>query len=100
MPDQRALNEEALARRRAAYQATQAATPPPAPVVPPQSPAKFVPTPAEMKEYMRLLRTGKTEAEAGRAIVAQRDLMEQFGLKAPTVEETKFPKGMRGGQPK
>lgn len=92
LPDQRALNEEALARRRAEYQARVAAEPPPAPT-------KFVPTPLEMKEYMRLIKAGKTHAEAGQAIVTQRELATRYGLTTPTVDDTKFPKGMRGKTP-
>lgn len=92
LPDQRALNEEALARRRAEYQARVAAEPP-------SAPTKFVPTPLEMKEYLRLIKAGKTHAEAGQAIVAQRELATRYGLTTPTVDDTKFPKGMRGKTP-
>lgn len=93
LPDQKALNEAALAARRAAYQARAAKETAPA------APTKFVPTPAEMQEYMRLIRAGKSHAEAGRAIVAMREMQTQYGLTTPTVDETRFPKGMRGKPP-
>lgn len=82
---QQLLNEEALARRRAEYQAKQA-----------QAPAKPQMTAAEVKEYGRMRAVGKTDAQAREAILASRAMNEKFGLKVPTDKETQFPKGMRG----
>ena len=70
MPDQRALNEAALAARRAAVAPTET-TPP--------GPAKPSLLAAETTEYMRLIRAGKTHAEAMQAIQAQRDLIRSMG---------------------
>lgn len=92
LPDQRALNDAALAARRASYQA-RSAQPPPAPVVP----AKPMLLASEAKAYIKLLESGKTAKEAMEAIVAQRAFQAQFGLTTPTAAETKFPKGQRGG---
>lgn len=91
LPDQKALNEEALARRRAEYQAKQA----PAPA----EPAKAKLTAPESKEYMRLRQSGKTHPEAMDLIEAQRAFQQRFGLEGPTTADTKFPKGMRGKTP-
>lgn len=88
MPDQKALNEAALAARRAAYQAKPAPAPP--------KPSLLA---AEAKEYMRLLKSGKSSKDAMDAILTQRELIQRMGLTTPTVAETKFPKGMRGGAP-
>lgn len=82
LPDQRALNEEALARRRSEYQARAAVESPP--------------TLAESNEYVRLVRSGKTPQEATAMIQAQREFQARLGIKTPSVDETKFPKGMRG----
>lgn len=51
----------------------------------------------EVKEYFRLRAAGKTDAEAQDAIQAARAMNAQFGMTPPTVAQTKFPKGMRGG---
>lgn len=93
LPDQKALNEAALARRRAEYQATSAArTPAPA--------AKPTLLASEAKEYLRLIQSGKSAKDAMASIEMQRALNAQLGLGTPSPAETKFPKGMRGGLPK
>lgn len=93
LPDQRALNEEALARRRAEYQARQSAPP-----APPLTKAKLVGQ--EQKEYTRLVTTqGQTHQQAMDLIQAQREFQSRFGLAPPTAEDARFPKGMRGKPP-
>lgn len=68
MSPQQRLNEEALARRRAAYQASQGA---PAPTVAQVRPKL---TAAEAKTYIQLRQAGKTDAEAYEALAALRQL--------------------------
>ncbi len=95
LPDQKALNEAALAARREAYQAKLQTAP-----TTPAAPAKPTLMASEAKEYLRLLKAGKSSKEALESIVAQRALIQSMGLRTPTLAETKFPKGMRGGAPK
>jgi len=78
-PDQKALNEQAIARRRAEYQQRQQAG-----------------GNAEAEVYARLRSQGKTDAEATAAVEQAKQLQAQLGVKTPTEAETKFPKGMRG----
>lgn len=91
---QQILNEEALARRRAEYQARQAQTPA---VLTEEFSA------AEAQAYRRLREAGMPEATAKQAILnarrAAQQMNQQFGLKTPTEAETKFPKGQRGKAP-
>lgn len=89
---QQVLNEEALARRRAEYQARAAAEAEAAA----SAPAKAKMTAVESKEYMRLRALGKTDEQAKEAILASRAMNAQFGLSVPTDAQTQFPKGMRG----
>jgi hypothetical protein len=67
------------------------------------SAASVVPKPRltsqEASAYMKLRAAGKTDAEAKAAVEASRAFQEQFGLKVPTAEETRFPKGLRGKLP-
>lgn len=86
---QQILNEEALARRRAEYQARQTA--------PVEKPALSA---VETKEYLRLRVAGKTDEQARAVIAASRGLNSSLNLKTPTPAETKFPKGNRGAIPK
>lgn len=87
MPDQKALNEAALAARRSAVQ-----TPAPA--------AKPTLNVAETKEFLRLVNSGKSVKDAMDLIRMQRQLIQELGTPTPTPAETRFPKGMRGGLPK
>jgi hypothetical protein len=90
---QQLLNEEALARRRAALQ-TQ-------PTQVPEVLADL--SPAEIQVYQRLRTKGVPEAVAKMEILGARRAAQQmnqtFGLKTPTEADTKFPKGMRGKVP-
>ena len=92
LPDQKALNEAALARRRAEYQAlVQAdAAAASAPAGPPAARLKL--TAPESKEYLRLRQAGMTDPQAIQALQAARDFQARFGTPTPTVAETKFPK--------
>ena len=72
LPDQKALNEAAIAQRRAAYQARQAA-----------EGASL--TPAETPEYTRLIRAGKSHQDALALIKVQRSIAKSMGL--PTADE-------------
>jgi hypothetical protein len=91
---QQLLNEEAIARRRAEYQAKQAAPQPEAPKAEPAP--KPTMNAQEVKLYLELRVAGKTEAQARQAIEAMRAMNAQYGLKTPTRAETRFPKGQRG----
>lgn len=88
LPDQKALNEQAIAQRRAAYQAKQAA----------QAPDPTWTKP-EADLYLKLRVAGKTDQQARAAVEASKALNQQLGLKTPTEAETKFPKGFRGKTP-
>jgi hypothetical protein len=87
------LNEEALARRRAAYQASQA-SPETAAVLAEDMSA------AELQAYHQMRNKGIPDAVAKNEIVRSRRaallMNQQFGLKTPTEAQKKFPKGMRG----
>jgi hypothetical protein len=86
------LNDEAIARRRAAYQAKQAK-----PDAPSAAEPKAIEIPPEVeKEYLRLRAMGKTDQQAKEAILVSLQMNAKLGLKIPTEAETKFPKGMRG----
>jgi hypothetical protein len=87
------LNDEAIARRRAAYQAKQAQTKP----EPAAAEPKAIEIPPEVEqEYLRLRAMGKTDQQAKEAILVSLQMNAKLGLKIPTEAETKFPKGMRG----
>jgi hypothetical protein len=103
---QKALNELAVAARRAkvklsdqdyvmAVEAVKhGATPEEAVAAVKQtSPPKLKVSADESKLYVQLRRMGKTDAEVWEAIQQARILRDHFGLKTPTVAETKFPKG-------
>ncbi len=66
LPDQKALNEAALAARRSVATA-------------PLSAAKPSLLASETTEYLRLLKAGKTHAEAMKAVQLQRDLISTLG---------------------
>jgi hypothetical protein len=97
LPDQKALNEAALAARRAAYQASQQGGPvgvPAAEVV--KASGKMRLTAPEFKEFQRLIKNGMSLPEAEDAVKTARDLADKLGAPPPPVSATKFPKGMRG----
>lgn len=119
LPDQRMLNEQALASRRAAYQASQqpagapaAAEPLPGPgatpgapgqpaapaaaTAPATVPAKMKLTGPETVVFRNLMGRGMKAAEALENIRMQRDLVGRLGTPAPTGNVVKFNKGMRG----
>lgn len=90
---QQVLNEEAIARRRAEYAATQAPAPSAATAPLQQAGLRL----DQVQEYRRLIQMGKSTREALEILQQQVAFAEQFGLKTPTDAETKFPKGQRGG---
>lgn len=96
-PDQKALNEQALAARRAAYQASQqqaqSAAPDEAVVA---ALPKLKLTADEMKFFMDQMKRGAKPIDALQSIAQQRALIEQLGLASPAVADVRFPKGMRG----
>ena len=97
LPDQKALNEAAIAARRAAYQASQQAGPAaPAADAIVKASGKMQLTAPEFKEFQRLLKTGMSLPEAEQAVKTARDLADKLGAPPPSVSATKFPKGMRG----
>jgi hypothetical protein len=89
---QQLLNEEAIARRRAEYQARQAEAPKAEP--PPVEKPKM--TADEVTAYRDLRAKGKTDEQAREVIAAARAINAKYGLKPPTAAEKRFPKGMRG----
>lgn len=88
------LNEEALARRRAEYQARLQADLAKGPKM---SAEEFR---LAEEAYTQLRMKGKSHEEALRAVEAMRAMNAVMGLKTPTAAETTFPKGMRGAIPK
>lgn len=122
LPDQKLLNELAIQARRAGVKLTpqmekvaieavgKGATPQqavrsfasaaPAEVAPAApsatAPVKFRLSSDESKVFARLIREGKSDAEARSAIETARAFQERFGTPTPTPAETRFPKGMRG----
>lgn len=75
LPDQKALNETALAARRLAYQASQQTTP--APIVKASGKMHF--TAAEMKEFARLRTRGLSLADAQAAVTTAKGLAAKLG---------------------
>lgn len=93
LPDQKALNEAALAARREAYVASQQGVPA-GPVVAASGQMKL--TAPEFKEFQRLLQQkGMTPSAALEEVKTMRALAERFGLSAPTAADARFPKGAR-----
>jgi hypothetical protein len=93
LPDQVALNAEAIARRRAAYVASQQGAPAVQPIVKASGQMKL--TAPEFKEFQRLTQQGMPPAAAAQEVKVMRDLAQQFGLATPTAADTRFPKGTR-----
>jgi len=77
LPDQRALNDAALAARRAAYQAGQQTLPPAGPVV--KASGKMQLTAPEMKEFTRLITKKVPLADALEQVTAMRELAARLG---------------------
>lgn len=92
---QKQLNEEALARRRAEYQARVAQQP----QAPAAEPGNVKLSAAETKAYIDLLKRGVPSRKAMQSILQQRELVQRLGTPAPTYQDTTFPKGMRGKVP-
>jgi hypothetical protein len=92
LPDQRALNEAALAARRAAYQARVSAAAEADAAAQTPAPARIKLTAPESKEYLRLRQSGMTDPQTMEALQAARDFQQRFGTPTPTVAETKFSK--------
>jgi hypothetical protein len=76
LPDQKALNEAALAARRAAYQASQVAAPA-GPIVAASGKMKL--TADEFKEFIRLTNKGMTFPDAEIAVKTMRALATKLG---------------------
>jgi hypothetical protein len=92
LPDQRALNEAALAARRAAYQARVSAAGEADAVAQTPAPARIKLTAPESREYLRLRQAGMTDPQTMEALQAARAFQQRFGTPTPTVAETTFPK--------
>jgi hypothetical protein len=86
LPDQKALNETALAARRAAYQASQAA-PAAGPVVPASGQMQL--TAPEFQEFRRLIQRGMSLPDAERAVKLARDLASQLGTEPSPISATR-----------
>jgi len=81
LPDQRALNDAALAERRAAYQASQKGAPDPLPPAGPvvKESGKMQLTAPEMKEFSRLLKRGLSLEDSLTAVKSARSLAAKLG---------------------
>lgn len=88
LPDQKALNEAALAARRAAYQASQ--SPAAETVVPASGKLHF--TAPEWAAFRELRARGASLEDAASGARAAGAFARQFGLSQPTLEQTRFPK--------
>jgi hypothetical protein len=91
LPDQKALNELALAARRAAYQASL--TPTADTVVPASGKLHF--TAPEWAAFRELRTRGLSLEDAATGAKAAGQFARQYGLTTPTLEQTQFPKGTR-----
>lgn len=98
LPDQKALNEAALAIRRQAYQARTASTAAPeaAAAQLAETAAKVKLNGAEYQAFMSLLKRGMSAPDAMKNVLMQRELVATLGTSTPTAAQTRFPKGMRG----
>lgn len=84
LPDQKAVNDAALAARRAAYQASRPAAPAAAePIV--AASGKMRLTGPEMVEFNRLRKTGLSQSQAYEKLKEIRDIAARFG--SPTPEQ-------------
>lgn len=123
LPNQKLLNELAIEARRAKIRLTPdtekaaidavtkgaspkeaVATVAPAQASSPVASAGAAPvkgqlSAAEAKEVDRLIRSGKTDAQARTLIELQRELTARLGTPTPTAAQTRFSKGMRGKAP-
>lgn len=88
LPDQKALNEAALAARRAAYQASQQ----PAADTVVKASGKLHFTAPEWAAFRELRARGVGLEDAATGARAAGQLARQFGLTTPTLEQTRFPK--------
>lgn len=84
LPDQRALNEAAIAERRATTQAKVT------------KPANVKLNAAETSAYLNLMLKGQSSSDAMASVLQQRELVAALGTPTPTAAQTRFPKGMRG----
>lgn len=91
LPDQKALNEAALAARRAAYQASLE----PAAETVVKASGKMHFTAPEWAAFRELRARGVGLEDAANGARAAGQLARQFGLSAPTAAQTTFPKGNR-----
>lgn len=94
LPDQKALNEAALAARRAAYQATQKSGPVAVESIVKAS-GKMQLTAPEFKEFQRLIQRGVSLPDAEQAVKMARELAGKLGVEPPPVSATKFTKGWK-----
>lgn len=94
LPDQKALNEAALAAKRAAYQATQKSGPVAVESIVKAS-RKMQLTAPEFKEFQRLIQRGVSLPDAEEAVKMARELAGKLGVEPPPVSATKFPKGWK-----
>lgn len=86
---QQLLNEEALGRRRADYQARVAAEAKAAGLLP-----------ADAPEYMKLIKAGKSHAEAVKTIQTARQLQQQLGALSPADVESEIANRIDNRSPK
>jgi len=91
LPDQKALNDAALAARRVAYQASLE----PAADTVVKASGKLHFTAPEWAAFRELRSRGVGLEEAATGARAAGQLARQFGLSQPTLAETQFPKGNR-----
>jgi hypothetical protein len=101
LPDQRALNEAALAVRRQAYQErlkaqTSAQVAETAPAAAPAAAGTVKLSAAETKAFLDLMKRGMSGPDAMKNVLLQRSLVDTLGAPTPTAAQTRFPKGQRG----
>jgi hypothetical protein len=101
LPDQRALNEAALAVRRQAYQErlkaqTSAQVAETAPAAAPAAAGTVKLSAAETKAFLDLMKRGMSGPDAMKNVLLQRSLVDTLGTPTPTAAQTRFPKGQRG----
>lgn len=83
----------------AAAAPSSVASPEIAPAAAPAKPAMAITNAADLAEFTKQIRAGKTTKQAMEIVAASRALNNTLGLPTPSAADLQFPKGMRGGAP-
>lgn len=70
-----------------------------APAAAPAKPTMTITNAADLAEFTKQIRAGKTTKQAMEIVAASRALNNALGLSTPSAADLQFPKGMRGGAP-